>query len=95
MNEPTATTFRQSVAGRGTKNTAGNTTSRNRSETSSSGGIPARPSSMTTKLMPHTTATRTASPLCRPDMLPTLAKLSAQGISMVSARCSSAKAASR
>ncbi len=64
MKAPTATTVRQAAAGRGTKNTSGTATRVNRIATSRSGGTPARPLSITTKLTPQTTATRTASELC-------------------------------
>ena len=45
-------TVRHDAVGRGTRNTAGTTTSTNRIARNSSGGTPAMPTSMTTKFSP-------------------------------------------
>ena len=66
MNRPTAATVRQGAAGRGTRKTAGSTTTVNRMATNRSGGTSCIPQSMTTKLKPHTVATSAASRESRP-----------------------------
>ena len=61
MNSPTATTLRHGAAGRRTRKTAGTTTTAvKRIAANSSGGTPAMPQSMTTKLKPQIDATRAA-----------------------------------
>ena len=70
MNVPTATTVRQPARGGGTKNTSGRATKMKRIARNSSGGTSARPSSITTKLAPQISMTRTASMLCLGDMVP-------------------------
>ena len=61
MNVPTPITHRSGTGGRRTRNTAGNATSVKRSAANSSGGNESSPTSMTTKLIPQTVATATAS----------------------------------
>ena len=61
MNMPTPITHRSGTAGRRTTSTAGKATSVKRSAANSNGGNEPRPTSITTKLTPQTTATATAS----------------------------------
>ncbi|GEP37869.1 hypothetical protein NPS01_15320 [Nocardioides psychrotolerans] len=60
MNDPTSAIVRQEASGRGTRRIAGSRTSRKRSARNSNGGTPSIPQSITTKLKPHTVATRAA-----------------------------------
>jgi len=60
MNTPMRTTFFQPIPGGRTRNTAGMATRMNRIVVNSSGGMAARPASMTTKLEPQMIATRMA-----------------------------------
>ena len=70
MNAPTAATVRHGAFGLGTRKSAGSITTANRTATSTSGGTPSMPQSITTKLKPQMVATRAASRESRNDMTP-------------------------
>ena len=74
MNAPTAATVRNGTAGRGTRKQAGTATTANLIAANSSGGTVPMPQSMTTKLKPHSEATRTASVVSRRFTLPSVAE---------------------
>src|SRR5260221_1040344 len=63
--KPTATIHFTGTAGRRTSNTAGNAVSAKRSATKSKGGNVSSPTSMATKLTPHSSATDAARTLWR------------------------------
>ncbi len=60
MQAPTSATSRHRAVGRGTKNTAGRTTSVNLTAANRVGGMSPSPSSITTKFTPQMTAATTA-----------------------------------
>ncbi len=60
MNAPTAASVRHGRSGRGSRNTAGTSTTTKRIATKSRGGTPSMPQSMTTKLKPQIVATTAA-----------------------------------
>ncbi len=68
MVMPYTTSQRSGIAGRRTKKIAGNATSVNRSPASKKGGMPCKPSLITTKFTPHATTTHRANNISFTDI---------------------------